>query len=46
MTSGAGLEGPIEILDYYADLAEKYEPTTDLGLHRGVRQPAPPVDRA
>ena len=32
MTSGAALEGPIEILDYYADLAEKYEPTTDLGL--------------
>jgi acyl-CoA reductase-like NAD-dependent aldehyde dehydrogenase len=32
MTSGAALEGPIEILDYYADLAEKYETTTDLGL--------------
>ena len=32
MTSGPALEGPIGILDYYADLAERYEPTTDLGF--------------
>ena len=32
MTTGAGLEGPIEIVDYYAELAEKYEPSTDLGF--------------
>jgi len=31
MTSGPALEGPIEILDYYADLAESYDGTVDLG---------------
>ena len=31
MTSGPALEGPIGIVDYYADLAEKYDPSTDLG---------------
>ncbi|HEU5085571.1 MAG TPA: aldehyde dehydrogenase family protein [Acidimicrobiales bacterium] len=33
MTSGPALEGPIEILDYYADLAESYDGTVDLGTH-------------
>ncbi len=33
MTSGPALEGPIEILDYYADLAEAYDGTVDLGTH-------------
>ena len=33
MTSGPALEGPIEILDYYADLAETYDGTVDLGTH-------------
>ncbi len=32
MTSGPALEGPIGILDYYADLAESYQPTVDLGV--------------
>jgi len=31
MTTGPALEGPIEILDYYADLAEAYDGTIDLG---------------
>lgn len=31
MTSGPALEGPIEILDFYADLAERYDGTVDLG---------------
>jgi len=33
MTTGPALEGPIEILDYYADLAESYDGTVDLGTH-------------
>ncbi|MFP3899226.1 MAG: aldehyde dehydrogenase family protein [Acidimicrobiia bacterium] len=33
MTSGPALEGPIGILDYYADLAESYDGTVDLGTH-------------
>jgi acyl-CoA reductase-like NAD-dependent aldehyde dehydrogenase len=33
MTSGPALEGPIELLDYYADLAERYEPVVELGHH-------------
>lgn len=33
MTSGAALEGPIDVLDYYADLLEGYGPVTDLGPH-------------
>ena len=32
MTSGPALEGPIGILDYYADLAESYDRTVDLGV--------------
>lgn len=32
MTSGPALEGPIGILDYYADLAETYDGTVDLGV--------------
>lgn len=32
MTSGPALEGPIGILDYYADLAESYDGTVDLGV--------------
>lgn len=32
MTSGPALEGPIGILDYYADLAETYDGTQDLGV--------------
>ena len=32
MTTGPALEGPIELLDYYADLAEAYQPSTDLGF--------------
>jgi acyl-CoA reductase-like NAD-dependent aldehyde dehydrogenase len=31
MTPGPALEGPIGVLDYYADLAEQYDPVTDLG---------------
>jgi aldehyde dehydrogenase (NAD+) len=33
MTTGPALEGPIQILDYYADLAESYDGTVDLGTH-------------
>ena len=33
MTSGPALEGPIEILDFYAELAEAYDGTVDLGTH-------------
>ncbi len=33
MTTGPALEGPIEILDYYADMAERYDGTVDLGTH-------------
>ena len=43
MTSGPALEGPIGILDYYADLCDSYDGTIDLGtyeaygsLHRRV----------
>ena len=32
MTAGPALEGPIGILDYYADLAESYDGTVDLGV--------------
>ncbi len=32
MTSGPALEGPIGILDYYADLAGTYDGTVDLGV--------------
>ena len=32
MTAGPALEGPIGILDYYADLAELYDGTVDLGV--------------
>ena len=32
MTTGPALEGPIALLDYYADLAESYETSTDLGF--------------
>jgi aldehyde dehydrogenase (NAD+) len=31
MTTGPALEGPIELLDYYADLAESYDGTIELG---------------
>jgi len=31
MTSGPALEGPIGLLDFYADLAESYDGTVDLG---------------
>lgn len=31
MTSGPALEGPIRILDYYADLCESYDGALDLG---------------
>jgi aldehyde dehydrogenase (NAD+) len=33
MTTGPALEGPIGILDYYADLAQSYDGTVDLGNH-------------
>src|SRR5690606_1950807 len=33
MTTGPALEGPIGILDYYADLVESYDGTIDLGTH-------------
>ncbi len=32
MTSGPALEGPFELLDYYADLAGGYEWSTDIGV--------------
>ena len=32
MTTGPALEGPIGILDYYADLAESYDGSVDLGV--------------
>ena len=32
MTAGPALEGPIGILDYYADLGESYDGTVDLGV--------------
>jgi len=32
MTAGPALEGTFEILDYYADLAESYEWSTDFGV--------------
>lgn len=31
MTSGPALEGPIDLIDYYAGLAETYDGTVDLG---------------
>src|SRR5829696_2588440 len=33
MTSGPALEGPIRLLDFYADLAESYDGTVDLGTY-------------
>jgi aldehyde dehydrogenase (NAD+) len=33
MTSGPALEGPIGLLDYYADMCDRYDGTIDLGLH-------------
>ena len=32
MTRGPALEGPIGLLDYYADLCDRYDGTIDLGI--------------
>ncbi len=34
MTAGPALEGPIQIVDYYADLAESYNPVAEAGVQQ------------